>query len=303
MRSPNYFIVGAPKCGTTALSEYLRQHPLVFVSEPKEPNFFNRDFDYYWGQDPDSIDDYLKLFDDAKDKHVAVGEASVWYLYSKEAITRIHDFAPDAKIIVMVRNPADVVASLHSQLVYTKDEDELDLERAWALCEPRRRGEHIPESCRQPAFLLYDETVLMGAQIQRLYDTFPSEQIMPILYDDFAEQTGHVYRDVLAFLGIDDPEIRKFKRVNANKVHGSEALSRLTQRPPEVTLSIARALKRAFGLKKIGILDRLRELNRKEQRRNPMRPQFREALTRYFEEDVRLLAATIGRDLDHWLPA
>jgi hypothetical protein len=84
-------------------------------------------------------------------------------------------------------------------------------------------------------------------------------------------------------------------------VHKSEALSRLTQRPPEITLSIAQAIKRTFGFRKLGILDRLRDLNRREQRRDPIRPEFRETLTQHFEGDVRLLAETIGRNLDHWL--
>jgi uncharacterized protein with GYD domain len=126
---PNFVILGAPKCGTTALSEYLREHPRVFVSRPKEPHYFCDDWDYYYAPGERTQEHYLHLFDDATDDHLAIGEASVWYLYSTTAARNIAAFDPAMRVIVMVRNPVELVPSLHSQLRYMLDEDEPDPER------------------------------------------------------------------------------------------------------------------------------------------------------------------------------
>ena len=82
MKKPNFFIIGAPKCGTTALARYLSEHNDIFMCQPKEPNYFSSDLPM---RQPgvESIDEYLNLFSDADDSCKAVGEASVWYLYSK----------------------------------------------------------------------------------------------------------------------------------------------------------------------------------------------------------------------------
>lgn len=71
MKNPNFFIIGAPKCGTTALSEYLREHPQVFFSDPKELSFFNEDFT---NRRTTSLEDYPYHFEEAKESHKAVGK-------------------------------------------------------------------------------------------------------------------------------------------------------------------------------------------------------------------------------------
>ena len=162
-RRPNFFILGAPKCGTTALSAYLREHPRVFVSQPKEPHYFCDDFDYYYAPGQRSEAHYLGLFADADERHLAVGEASVWYLYSATAARNIIAFAPDARIIVMVRNPVELVPSLHSQLRYMLDEAEPDPAAAWDLLDARARGEGLPDTVRVPEFLQYRDAARLGA--------------------------------------------------------------------------------------------------------------------------------------------
>ena len=113
----------------------------MFVSRPKEPHYFCDDWDYYYAPGERSEEHYLRLFDDATDDHLAVGEASVWYLYSATAARNIAAFDPAMRVIVMVRNPVELVPSLHSQLRYMLDEDEPDPERAWDLQEARAAGE------------------------------------------------------------------------------------------------------------------------------------------------------------------
>jgi hypothetical protein len=128
---PNFFIVGAPKCGTTALYEYLRLHPNIFMPQYKEPHSFATDLGAYpLIKSPDA---YAELFRDACGRHLRVGEASVYYLRSSTAIANIHDFDPEAKIIALFRNPVDLVHALHAQLLYVGEEVVPDFEAAWRL--------------------------------------------------------------------------------------------------------------------------------------------------------------------------
>ncbi len=138
---PNFFIVGAPKCGTTALSEYLREHPNVFMCSPKEPKYFDFDFNYpiEWTEKS-----YLNLYSKADPKrHHAIGEASVTYHYSECAISRILKLNPESKFIIMLRNPVDLVRSWHAQEIFTGQENISDFEKGLA----RRRGEEAGTRC------------------------------------------------------------------------------------------------------------------------------------------------------------
>ena len=128
---PNLFIIGAPKCGTTAKAHYLSEHPDVFMCPEKEPHYFNTDLNYKRGKS-DDLEEYLNLFSGATEEKI-VGEASVWYLYSKEAVRNILEFNPNAKFIIMVRNPIKMAPSLHQQLFYNGRETEKDFNKAWCL--------------------------------------------------------------------------------------------------------------------------------------------------------------------------
>ena len=87
-RKPNFFILGAPKCATTSLANWLREHPHIFVPTRKEPEFFNTDDEPHKHGGIANLDAYEALFRDACEKHLAVGEGSVWYLSSSTAISR-----------------------------------------------------------------------------------------------------------------------------------------------------------------------------------------------------------------------
>src|SRR3989339_415720 len=137
MRKPDFFIVGAPKSGTTAMCTYLKQHPEIFMPEKKESHFFGTDLN-----SPRFIRDkkiYLSLFSKAKDER-RVGESSVWYLYSKKAASEIKEFSPSASIIIMLRNPVDMLYSQHSQFLYNGNEDIACFEEALNAEQDRRRG-------------------------------------------------------------------------------------------------------------------------------------------------------------------
>lgn len=139
MKKPNFFIIGAPKCGTTSLAAWLAEHPQIFMSPIKEPQFFNKDV----GFPMKSLQAYEKLFKDASSGHIAVGEATVLYLYSKVAVRNILDYNPDAKFIVCLRNPVDMAYSLHEQWFFNGIEDIEDFKEAW-LMQDIERGRHRP---------------------------------------------------------------------------------------------------------------------------------------------------------------
>jgi len=130
-KAPNFFLIGAPKCGTTSLASWLSEHQHIFMCEPKEPYFFSTDIQAI--RSAETLDEYLGLFSKVGETHLAVGEASTTYLRSCVAVPNILEFQPTAKFIVCLRNPIDMVESVHAQLYQGGRESEADLSRAWSL--------------------------------------------------------------------------------------------------------------------------------------------------------------------------
>ena len=123
---PNFFIVGAPKCGTTALHAYLDAHPEIFMSHYKEPRFFGSDLRQ---RRRPTKSQYFSCFARARNEK-RVGEASVLYLYSKCAAAEIKEFCPEARIIIMLRDPVEMLHSKHSQSIFSGNEVINDFEEA-----------------------------------------------------------------------------------------------------------------------------------------------------------------------------
>jgi len=182
MKKPNFFIVGAPKSGTTAMAAYLADHPQVFFSVPKEPHYFATDMPGQ--QQMNTLDRYEILFKTARDEHKRVGEASVWYLHSSEAMANIKAHSPDAKIVVMLRKPVEMVYSMHAQHLYSTTEHITDFSEAWDYAATRKAtGTVNRETALQNHF--YDEIAAYGTQLERVYTHFPRSQVKVILFDDF----------------------------------------------------------------------------------------------------------------------
>jgi len=301
MKHPNLFLVGAPKCGTTALSEYLREHPNVFVTQPKEPHFFCTDFAYYHSPGNANLEHYLGLFENAGEQHLAVCEASVWYLYSKRAAEEILKFNPDARFIAMVRNPVDMVPSLHAQMVYVEDEDCENVWEAWELQDARRQGRAIPATCRVPEFIIYGDACRLGAQVQRLLDTVPRDQVMVIVHEDFRADPQRIWREVLAFAGVPDDGRTEFPAVNVTKRYRFKALNRFSHRPPQLLMRMVDSFKRVTGIHRLGVLGWVKQRNRVVGERTALDPAFVRELREYFTDDVALLGRLLGRDLSHWV--
>ncbi|MBD1945821.1 sulfotransferase [Coleofasciculus sp. FACHB-712] len=299
MGKPNFFIAGAPKCATTALHTYLSSHPNIFMPSVKEPHYFAEDlFDYRFIK---TLEQYLELFQEATEDHKAIGEASVWYLYSTEAIKNIYKFNENAKIIVMLRNPVDLAYSLHSELLYAFYEEEREFKRAWNLQSSRKKGLHIPKLCPVPAFLQYFSVCQLGNQVERLLNIFPPTQVKIVLYDDFTTSTKAVYEDVLRFLGVPLDGRLNFPRINESKSHQVSLIGKFTQCPPLPLLKIAIKFKETLGLEKIGIIDKIRQSNTRVRSRKLLNVDFRAELINEFQEDIQKLSWLVDKDLNHWM--
>jgi len=296
---PNFFIVGAPKAGTTALSEYLGDHPAILVSNPKEPFFFCPEFTGLPG--PKHLEEYLDLFSAAGEDTQAIGEASAMYLYSKEAAARIAAFRPHAKILIMLRNPVEIAYSFHSQLLHASSETEPDFARAWALQEDRAAGRHLPPHVREASFLQYHKVACLGEQVDRYLQIFPREQIRFILFDRFVRETQAVYRETLEFLGVADDGRTEFPPANRNKVNRNQRLALLLNRPPPWASALVRKAKRALGLQNRGLLTPLRRLNVTVEARRPLPVGLRKRMVQGFSDDIERLSELTKLELDHWM--
>jgi hypothetical protein len=285
MNTPNFFIVGAPKCGTTALSYYLSTHPQIFFSKPKEPHFFATDLPGQQGVK--SLKKYLNLFKYANNNTKRIGEGSVCYLYSKTALKNIKEFCPEAKIIVMLRNPVEVVQSLHQQLLHALYEDEPDFEKAWNLQHKRANGKSIPKLCRQPELLQYGNVAKFGEQIQRLYAIFDKEQVLIIQFEDFCNDTAKVYQKVLHFLELDVDGRIVFERVNDSQVLKSGALSLIARSSPLCIRNLITKLRyvNAFAF----IPNTLDKILKTKKKREKIGLNFERKIQSYFEGDQKLL--------------
>jgi hypothetical protein len=300
MARPDFFIIGAPKCGTTALSEYLRQHSRIGFSQPKEPIYFSTDFPKVRNFTEEA--DYLeRCFGHCRDQgYQAIGEGSTSYFFSVEAIPNILKFAPEARFIAMLRNPLEMIPALHAQKLLSLEEDERDFARAWGLQAERAAGRSLPKFCQQPELLQYRNLGKLGAHVQRIMDQVPEGRLKLILFDDFAKDARRVYEEVLEFLGVPDDGRAEFPRINESKKYQVQALYELGHRPPAGLMRVISAAKNLLGIERLNIMPRLLEWNVRRSQRKPLSPKLRAELLAEFAEDIGLLERLLGRDLAHW---
>lgn len=291
---PNFFIIGAPRCGTTAMSEYLRAHPKIFFSTPKEPDFFSTDLSFsktYGNSEEGYLD---RCFGGASGQHAAIGEGSVCYLYSKNAVPNILKFNPEAKFIVMLRNPAEVAYSLHSLKVFGGDENIEDFQTAWNLQEARRSGKDIPKHCQEPEFLQYGQVCKFGEQIERLYTLVPKENVLVLLFDDFKKDSKRVYEETLEFLGVSSDNRLDFPVINKSKRRRWKGIYNFIKRFKLVKYAVSM-------LRKIGIAKLFLKADTVYQKRASLSLSMQKELKNYFKEDIIKLQNIIKRDLSHWM--
>lgn len=293
MKKPNFFIIGAPKCGTTSLAKWLGVHPNIYVSKIKEPHYFYTDGSskfitiHGW-------EDYIRLFNDATSEHYAIGEASVFYLFSKEAVKNILSQFPDAKFIVLLRNPVEMAASLHWQEVYSENEHIIDFEKAWEVQEMRVQGKMITAKCKEPRHLVYGEVCKLGDQMERLLAEVTQKNIHILFLEDVVSDPQIAYVNVLRFLEIDDSFVTDFNPENTSK---------------SVRFGLLRKLLKASGsFKKLiriqhstGLLAPICKFNTSSGTKPAVSNDFKAKLQCYFRTDIEKLELITGRKLSHWI--
>ncbi len=307
---PNFFIVGAPKCGTTSLHEYLQRHPDIFMPYYKEPHFFGSDlegsrFHHFRGK-PER---YLKLFRDARGQK-RIGESSPWYLASQRAAAEIYAYDPKAKIIVMLRSPIDMMYSMWSQFRYSGNEQIDSFDEALAAEPARRAGQRIRRAAHCITGLQYRQMARYSQQLPRYFEVFGRENVLVIIFDDFRSDTAGVFRTVCEFLCVDSSLPMRFDIRNPNKetrlawlqqlIVGSGfslmlLKDRLTYLATTHTLVPYRYRTRAVE----GVI----AAYTRYERRSPLTPELRGSLQEEFRGEVAALSQLLGRDLSHWVEA
>ncbi len=300
--SGSFFIVGAPRCGTTSLSKTLAAHPQVVFSKPKESHYFS-----LLSQDiPQDAMRHEFLSRHYTGHDLAgkfMGEGSVSTLYLPQAQRRIQQFDPAARFIITVRNPVDMIASYHARLLYSLDEDQQDLETAWSLQSQRLMGLDLPPRCREPRLLQYGEMGSSGKHLAALFENVGRENCFVVVFDDLKERPGELYTALLAFIGLDDDGRRGFVHKNSHQGYKSYWLQQYVMNPPRwLSLLISRRQVASRDSMRFlrGLRRRIKKRNKIKVERPELSTQLRNELAEYFSDDISLLSELLGRDLSHW---
>lgn len=282
---PNFFIVGAPRSGTTSLYEYLKSVPGIYMSPLKEPHYFGPDLATRYdmrvvkgknvGLLMNNKAAYLKLFRDAKDS-VAAGEASASYLSDRTAPTRIRDVVPEARIIAILRDPAKRAYSHY--LMHVRE----GIQR-------RSFGETMRAPC-------YVEPGFYGEQVTRYLEAFGAGKMKILIFEEFIQDTSAAVREVLQFLGVNgEPQ------VSTAEAHNALALPRSSLARVILGSNLARHAAHSLIPAPLRRMARTRFLLRKSAVA-PMGEEERHFLEQLYREDVKRLREILGRSLP-WVVA
>ena len=300
MPYPNFLIIGAAKSGTSALYWYVRQHPEIYMSPVKEPHFFGYENAPPNAQGPDdfvntaitNLDGYLALFNDVKEEK-AIGEASPTYLYLPRAVERIHYHIPRARLIAILRQPAERAFSAYMHVVRDQRESAEDFSKALAL-EDERIAQNWGPLWHFKKLGCYTE------QLGRYYERFDRDQLRVYLHNEFSADPLAVLQDIFRFLNVDEtfvPDMRV--KANVSGVQKSKVAYRLINsffnRPNPVRYISRRVIpedRRWLFTTTV----RNRNLTRAS-----MPSEIRRELTEYYRDDILQLQDLIDRDLSHWL--
>ena len=299
MTLPNFLVIGAAKAGTTSLYHYLGQHPEVFMSPVKEPHFFAlggtganfRSPGAEAGINRKSFADpegYEGLFAGARGEK-AIGEASTSYLYSPEAPERIKRRVPEARLIAVLRDPAERAYSTFLALRLGGREPLRDFSRALEAEEGRIRDgwEHLWH---------YKNLGFYHVQLSRYGKALEDGRLRVYLYEDLGADPRGVMRDAYRFLGVDasfEPDTSQ--RHNMSGVSNNGFLVSLVRKRHPVKTAIKPLVPATVRRRLVSGLQK-RVLSRP-----PFPPEVRRELVEAYREDVLRLEDLIGRDLSAWL--
>ena len=297
---PNFLIIGAPKAGTTALYHYLSEHPQIYMSPHKEPRFFaleGEPIENFRGPGDltnlklvTDIENYRTLFKEVSNE-VAIGEASVWYLYSPKAPERIRHYIPDAKLIAILRDPVERAYSNFLHLVRVDLEPLTDFAQAMSAQEERISNNWSPR-------WHYKQRGFYYAQLKRYFDQFDRDQIRIYLYEDFTTNSIDVLQDIFRFLGVDDTFVPDTsQKHNASGIPRNKALYKFLRR----SNPIKNILTPFLPSKRLRQHVKANLMNLNTRKKPQLLPDVRTQLIEEYREDILRLQELIQRDLSQWL--
>jgi hypothetical protein len=304
---PDFFVVGAPRCGTTSFCRYLATNPQICFSRPKEPHYFSRIS--VLPSERELRSDYVeRYFGHRNGAHRVAGEGSVSYLYLPGVIERIRHFNPAARFVVMLRNPMAMLPSYHLKMQFMLLEDEEDFARAWSLQDARVRGESVPRHCLDTRLLMYREVARFGMQLERLFDLAGRESTHVVVLDDFQIDPLGTYRKLLAFLRVDDDGRTWFPRKNESRSYRYRWLQELLylrETRADAPRRIEQRVERKARLSGLGKnkpwIKSLMKWNWIAAKPAPLTPEMRAVVADSLRPDIELLSRLLKRDMGFWL--
>ncbi len=291
MTMPNFLIIGAMKSGTTALYYYLEQHPEVYMSPVKEPNFFSSQSQENASGAVIHIEAYRHLFRGVSDEN-AIGEASHSYLYEPRAAAEIRRYLPEARLIAILRNPIDRAYSHFLHMVRSGEEPLDDF--AQALREEEVRTH------KGRTFQDYIGRGLYHDQLKRYYTKFRRDQVKVYLYEDLSNAPVDTLQDAFRFLGVDDsfvPDVSLKRNVSGYPKH--KTVDKLLRKPSPIKDALKIYLPAGLRWRLSKAFDDLKTRNLVAP--PPVQPEVRRRLIGVYREDILKLQELIQRDVSGWL--
>lgn len=298
-RVPNLFIVGAQKCGTSALAGWLQQHPSVFMSFPKEPGYLafgeaGYNFPDGNGNPPPAAgyvvtdtQSYEALFSGASETDTVVAEASTWYFTLPGMAEKLKRYNPSAKIMLILRNPIDRAYSAWCHARGTGLEPCADFADAWRAESERGEVEFL---------LRYSRMGMYSEALQAYRQVFRPEQLLLLWHDDMRADPKFFWQQVCEFLAIDPEHEPGFEhKYNRTGTPRSKSLGKLL-RSHRFKQFLKPLLPYKLSLRIKGRLDaaNLRDFP-------AMSAQMRQELKNHYRDDITQLELLTGRDLSGWL--
>jgi hypothetical protein len=311
------FVVGAPRCGTTAISRFLKRHPEIRFSAVKEPHFFaQHDLRGLSAEDLQRTveEEYLGRFFPGEDTGERIGgDGSVSYLYAPEQMEPVLRLWPDSRFIVAVRDPLAMLPSLHRRLIYIGDETLRSFQDAWAATPERAAGRKIPKSCVDPRWLRYDEAGRLGTYVERLFATVGRERCLVVVFDDLITDPVGQGARIRDFVGLEAAEGIQIKQARSSSGIRSVRLQRLLKRPPKPLRNLLGSkhfVRRTADTPKpdgappqsvMTLRKKLIAWNRVPASDAPVPLAVQQEIRSRLREEVDRLGKLIDRDLSHWL--
>jgi hypothetical protein len=295
MKSPDFYIVGAPKCGTTAFDVYLNEHPKIAML-PKELHYWGSDIVFREGKI--SEESYFRELKKATKGNMLLGEGAVWYLVSEKAAEELKQFSPGAKMLVFLRNPVEACYSLYYNTHFNGDDVSATFEEA--LANQALRKTTLPEFYHCPTIAFqYQSMYLYYEQVKRYIDTFGKDNVKVIVFEEFLKNKQGIYNEVLQFLGV-EPFTLDFKPINQNKEIRSVGLRKFITQPKSFVKGFFKTII-PYKPWREKIKATLWEVNSKDVKRPPMHPETKAKLQHFFAEDLKKLEQLLQKQLkDLW---